>query len=281
MKIINLIENTPGAPGCAYEHGLSFYIETGKHKILVDTGASGAFADNAQVLGIDLTQVDLLFLSHGHYDHSGGIMRFAEINPHAKIIMQEGALEGYYHLYPNDAKYIGVDRAGIMSLPGLELISGNVEIDEELKIFTGVTGRKLWPKGNRELVMATDVDWVQDEFRHEQYLVIECEGKKILVSGCAHNGILNILEEYERLYGGAPDVVISGFHMMQKNGYDEEDVRTIREIAHILKDTTTMYYTGHCTGEEPFNIMKEIMGDKVVWVHSGEEIIELAEAINI
>ena len=73
MKIINLIENTPGIPNCGYEHGLSFYIETKNHRLLVDSGATDLFLWNAKTLGIDLTKVDTMILSHGHYDHGGGI----------------------------------------------------------------------------------------------------------------------------------------------------------------------------------------------------------------
>ena len=73
MRIINLMENTKGAEGCVWEHGLSFYIETKKHKLLADTGASEAFLKNAVVLGIDLRRVDTVILSHGHYDHGGGL----------------------------------------------------------------------------------------------------------------------------------------------------------------------------------------------------------------
>lgn len=72
MRIITLIENTPGAPGCVHEHGLCLYIETARHTLLMDTGATGAFADNAATLGLDLTRVDTVVLSHGHYDHAGG-----------------------------------------------------------------------------------------------------------------------------------------------------------------------------------------------------------------
>ena len=79
------MEDTDGGNGCVYEHGLSFYIETKKHKLLLDTGASDATLKNAEKLGIDLTQVDTVILSHGHYDHSGGIMAFAKLNPTAKI----------------------------------------------------------------------------------------------------------------------------------------------------------------------------------------------------
>ena len=74
MKIQNLVENEQGKNGCLAEHGLSVYLETGKHKLLVDTGATDAFLRNAEFLGIDLKEVDILILSHGHYDHGGGIL---------------------------------------------------------------------------------------------------------------------------------------------------------------------------------------------------------------
>ncbi|MFR0986450.1 MAG: MBL fold metallo-hydrolase [Frisingicoccus sp.] len=92
MKIVNLIENTEGCSGCASEHGLSFYIET-KHKLLVDTGATDAFVRNAKMLGVDLKAVDTVILSHGHYDHGGGLPAFIKINSKAKIYIRTAALE--------------------------------------------------------------------------------------------------------------------------------------------------------------------------------------------
>ena len=111
---------------------------------------------------------------------------------------------------------------------------------------------------------------MQDEFDHEQYLVISCDNKKILISGCAHNGILNILEAYRQRYQNDPDAVISGFHIMKKAGYTESDIAMIKETAEILKQTDIQFFTGHCTGEVPYTIMKEILGDQLEWVHSGK-----------
>lgn len=269
MKIINLIENTPGAPGCLYEHGLSFYIETKDHKLLVDTGASDKFIKNAETLGVNLKAVDTVILSHGHYDHSGGILAFAEQNGTAKIYLQKTAGEAYYHADPQEVRYIGIDPE-IQSLPQLEWVPGDKKLDEELELFSGVTGRKLWPKGNLILKKKVGETFVQDEFDHEQYLVISCDNKKILISGCAHNGILNILEGYRQRYQNDPDAVISGFHMMKKAGYTESDIAMIKETAEILKQTDIQFFTGHCTGEVPYAIMKEILGDQLEWVHSGK-----------
>lgn len=112
MRIVTLIENTPGDPRCACEHGLSLYLETHDHRLLMDTGSTGAFADNAEALGIDLTRVDTVVLSHGHYDHAGGLLRFAALNPGAPIYLQAGADGDFYH----GDRYIGIDKA-ITALP--------------------------------------------------------------------------------------------------------------------------------------------------------------------
>lgn len=271
MRIINLIENTEGNKGCLYEHGLSFYVETASHRLLVDAGATNAFMENAKKLGVDLEKVDMMILSHGHYDHAGGILAFAEKNPKARILMQRTAGEEYYHKSDVIEKYIGIDPQ-ILALGQVEMIDGDKKIDDEIFLFSGVTGRRLWPSGNRELKVKREDRFYQDEFLHEQYLVLEENGKKVLLSGCAHNGILNILEKYREIYGNDPDVVISGFHMRKKSGYTEEDMDTIRKIAEELKKTDTIYYTGHCTGETPYQIMKECLGEQLVYVHSGDEI---------
>ena len=270
MKIVNLMDNLPGSSGCLCEHGLSYYIETDNHKLLMDTGASAQFLENAKMLSVDLTAVDTVFLSHGHYDHAGGILPFAKMNKTAKIYLQKGAAKEYYSVKP-EREYIGID-PDIQKLTQVEWLDGGKKLDEELEVFSNVTGRKLWPKDNLTLKRKEAEGYVQDEFDHEQYLVISCEEKKILVSGCAHNGILNILDAYRSRYGGDPDVMISGFHMMKNTGYDETDIALIRETAETFAKTDIKLYTGHCTSEPAYLIMKEILGAQIVWVHSGDSI---------
>lgn len=266
-----MVENTKGSAGCLFEHGLSFYAECNGHKILIDTGATNLFLTNAKMLGIELKQVDMLVLSHGHYDHSGGILEFAKINNRAVIYMQKQATGSFYHKEEQEERYIGID-ARITELPQLKMLEGGGVLDKGITVFAGVKGRRLWPDGNTVLKEKREGIFVQDDFSHEQYLVLEENGKTVLISGCAHNGILNILEKYEEVYGEMPDVVISGFHMKKKNGYAKKDVEVITQIAEELKKIPTIFYTGHCTGEEPFQIMKGIMGEKLIYVHSGDEI---------
>lgn len=272
MKIVNLIEDTKGVNGCHHEHGLSFYIETENHKLLLDTGATDAFLDNAIVLGIDLKKVDTVIISHGHYDHTGGLLAFTAINPSAKIYIQKAACGEFYNYRNQEEKYIGMDKR-ISELPQVVFLEGDLQIDNELSIFTGVTGRKLWPKGNEILKKKCGSEFVQDDFCHEQYLVITEGEERVLLSGCAHNGILNILEKFKEHFGGFPTHVISGFHMMKKSDYTLEDTRMIEETARILSNMDTKFYSGHCTGEYPLGVLKGILKEKIVEMHSGEGIM--------
>lgn len=275
MRIINLVENTEGASGCGFEHGLSFYIETEHHKLLADTGASDLLLKNAEKLGIDLTKVDTVILSHGHYDHGGGILPFAEINPAAKIYIPAAAFGAYYSLRDGAPRYIGLAEE-IRRLPQVVIVGGTAacifRIDDELSLFSGIGNTYPIPSANRNLRVKTKQGLRQDDFRHEQCLVVSEGGRKVLLSGCAHHGILNVLDRYRELFGGEPDVAISGFHMMKKNGYSEEDLDMIADTAKELCKVSTVFYTGHCTGTEPFEAMKKIMGGQLRYVHSGDEI---------
>ena len=276
MRIINLVENTEGASGCGFEHGLSFYIETEHHKLLADTGASDLLLKNAEKLGIDLTKVDTVILSHGHYDHGGGILPFAEVNPAAKIYIPATAFGAYYSLRDGAPRYIGLAEE-IRKLPQVVIVGettgGICRVDDELSLFSGIGSTYPVPSANRNLRIKTKKGLRQDDFRHEQCLVI-CEGgRKVLLSGCAHHGILNVLDRYRELYGGEPDAAISGFHMMKKSGYSDEDINMIINTALELKKYRTVFYTGHCTGVEPYNAMKKLMDDQLRYVHSGDEIM--------
>ena len=275
MRIINLVENTEGSSGCGVEHGLCFYIETEKHKLLMDTGQTDLLIGNAERLGIDLTLVDTVVLSHGHYDHGGGIMPFAQINPTAKIYVPAAAFGEYYSVNKaGEPHYIGLD-AEIQELPQVVKVTaedGIFQIDDELSLFSGIGNEHPIPSANRRLKKKADEELVQDDFAHEQCLVIKEGVKSILLSGCAHHGILNILDRYIALYGKEPDIVISGFHMMRKHGYSDEDINMIIDTALALRQYKTTFYTGHCTGVEPYNAMKKLMGSQLHYVHSGDEI---------
>ena len=276
MKIINLIENTEGRSSCAYAHGLSFYVETEKHKLLLDLGPSSETLRNADALGINLSGVDTVVLSHGHYDHSGGIIPFTKVNDKALIYMQESAVDDYYADDGKEARprfrYIGIDKA-IAGLPQVRFLHGDKVIDDELELFVIRNRSRELPSANSNLLVLSKDEYQKDDFVHEHCLVIRQDNKSTLMSGCAHNGILSILDAYMEKYGKAPDLVISGFHLMKKTDYNDNEIDEIKAIAKELKNYPTRFVTCHCTGIAAFDLMKDIMGDSLLYVHSGEEVV--------
>ena len=276
MRIINLIEDTKGNNDCISAHGLSFYVEIAKHKVLLDLGPSADTLENAKALGIDLSEIDTVVLSHGHYDHSGGIIPFTKINDKALIYFQESAKEDYYADDGESAieryRYIGIDK-NIVSLSQARIINGDTKIDEGIEVFTIKNRSHKLPSTNKNLLIKKAGSFERDEFIHEHFLVVRENGKSYLLSGCAHNGILSILDAYKSKFNEAPDVVISGFHLMKKSDYSESEIEEIKDIAEELKKYPSRFVTCHCTGIPAFEIMKNILSDKLEYVHSGEEII--------
>jgi len=102
-----------------------------------------------------------------------------------------------------------------------------------------------------------------DDFRHEQYLLLEEGGKRILISGCSHKGILNIVDAFR------PDILIGGFHFMKI-----ESEATLEAAAKKLLEYDTVYYTGHCTGQKQYDYLKTIMGEKLHYISAGT-VLEL------
>lgn len=261
MKVIILMENTACKPQYAAEHGLSLYLETNGHKILFDTGASGAFADNAGLLGIDLSQVDLAVLSHGHYDHGGGIRRFLEINDHAPLYLNCRAFGQYYN---GTEKYIGLDPA-LEGNSRLIFTDNYIKLDDGLELFSCNDRAGSCPVDSAGLTRKQGSDRVPDTFFHEQYLVVSEDGRKIVISGCSHKGILNIMEWLH------PDILIGGFHFMKQEITAQGNSR-LDAAAEKLMEYDTEYYTCHCTGIAQYHYLKEKMGGKLHYLAAGQSL---------
>ena len=252
MKIVTLVENTSSDPQITAEHGLSLYLEMEDQKILFDMGQTSAFARNGERVGIDLSNIDFAVLSHGHYDHGGGLGTFLRINSHAPVYVHKTAFGAHYN---GTEKYIGLDRS-LQSESRLIYTEGDVVITPQI-LLTDCNGMG-WTNDPYGLNRREGDLFQADDFRHEQYLQIREGEKKILISGCSHKGILNIAEHFR------PHVLIGGFHLNKV-----EDSSFLRQIARRLLQTNTRFFTGHCTGSKQFAIMKEIMGENLQSISAG------------
>lgn len=255
MKITVLTENTACRETLTPEHGLSLYIETGSHRILFDAGQTGAFADNAEELGIDLSQVDFAVLSHGHYDHGGGLMRFLSENAAAPVYIRRDAFGQHFNA---SGKYIGLDAA--LKSSGRVILT-----DDTLTIAPGITlhSCNALPRPYGTDSAGLTLDSKPDFFLHEQYLLIEEDRKRILISGCSHKGILNIVSWFR------PDVLIGGFHFMKLS----PDSEALAQAAQSLLQSPTIYYTGHCTGQAQYARLKTILGSRLHSFSTGDTIL--------
>ena len=244
MKITALMENTTDQSNIFFEHGLSLYIETNDHKILFDMGQTELFYKNATELNIDLSLVDIAVLSHGHYDHGGGLKTFLNVNKKAKVYVCPLAFESYYN---GSGKYIGLDKS-LKDEPRLIYVENEKIIDTSLSVFS----KKDEPKpnfiGHFGLTKKVGDELIADEFEHEQYLLIEENGKRVLISGCSHKGIIDIVDWFR------PDVLVGGFHISKITDTDKLD-----KIAASLSAHNTRYYTCHCTGEAQYEYLKSKM----------------------
>ena len=258
MIIKVLTENTTKKENIIPEHGLSLYIETQKHKILFDMGQTDLFYKNSQTMGVDLTKVDIAFLSHGHYDHGGGLQKFFEINNNAFVYLSRFAFGNYYN---GTEKFIGIDK-NLQSHPRIVFVNDKEKIDDELSLFSlneVIDKNKIEAFGLNE---KSNGKFSPDTFRHEHYLVINENKKRIVISGCSHKGVVNIAESLD------PDVLIGGFH------YSKIDPETgvLDKRADELLKTKANFYTCHCTGEEQYGYMKKIMSDRLHYLSAGDEI---------
>lgn len=260
MKITVLSENTPGRSDLRAEHGLSLYIETSKHTILFDTGQSALFAENAEKLGIDLNRVDFAVISHGHYDHGGGLHTFLQRNAHAPVYLSRYAFLPYY----SGTRYIGLD-VSLAAHPRLVFTGDSYRFDRDTQLLSCRGMPSIPADGNIGMNRMDKGALVPDDFLHEQFLLIEKNGKRIVFGGCAHKGISNVICWLR------PDIYIGGFHLKALDPQTQES-RILEKTARILQRFPTQYLTCHCTGEAPFAFLKQRMGQQLCAVRCGDTI---------
>ena len=274
IKIISLLENTSSSPELKSKHGLSIYVETSKHKILFDLGPNELFIKNAQKLDIDIKNIDTVIISHGHSDHGGALAKFMEINKTARIYIKESAFDGHCTKVAGIPFNVGLDNA-LRNRQQITFTSDNYVIDDELMLFSNVTGRKLFSKANNKLFAKKSGKIVLDEFEHEQYLIITNGNKQVMITGCSHNGIVNIIEKYVEIQNGSIDklaCVFGGFHLFNPITRIYESDELISEIAEYLDGLNVKFYTCHCTGKKAYKILKDCMGEQLDYFSTGTMI---------
>ena len=144
MKWTVLSDNRTNNPALATEHGLSVLLETGRHRILLDTGASDLFIRNAQVLGIELSTVDYVFISHGHSDHAGGLQHFVRVNDHAPVIVSPQAVSGRF--YSRRLTHHSITAQWPALPPGrLLTVSQSGEVADGIYVIAPTTSVMSWP----------------------------------------------------------------------------------------------------------------------------------------
>ena len=271
VRIVVLLENTKNSSKLKCKHGLSLYAETETHKILFDMGPNDLFLKNAEVLGVNIADIDIAVISHGHVDHCGGLKYFLEKNKKAKIYLRLQAMEAHYVKVLGMPFYAGINR----KLPSAErfVFTDDIHvIDNELMLFSGATGQFPLPKSDSNLFVKRNGRMIPDDFCHEQNLIITSGESRILICGCAHAGIVNIARSAKALVGSDPTAVIGGMHLYEPTKKRYESAEYIDSIAAELVKSRSSYYTCHCTGEKACEKMKIRLGDRLAYLRTGAEL---------
>ncbi len=260
------MENTaPEGSGLAHEHGLSLLLDYEGRSILLDAGSSGAFADNAAKLGVDLSRIAFGVLSHGHYDHGDGLRRFFQLNQQAKIYTRAGADGSLFSVDSRGVRYIGVHRELWEQYPERFVpTSGRYPLLDGMWLtscthrdpaFTGRAANLVFKRG--------EDDFVPDDYRHEQSLVCRTQRGLALFNSCSHAGIVNIVRDVladfpgERVFA-----VVGGLHMFSPTGTSMNCTPDyVCSVADALRDLgVEEIHTGHCTGEPALALMRRRFG---------------------
>ncbi len=240
MKIITLIDNRTQSDKLDTEHGLSLYIETDDgQKILYDTGQSNLFMHNATKLGVDLNKIDKVIISHGHFDHVGGLAAFLKENKTAKVYMNATIFYYEYFSLKNGVKKLNGFPVELLEYRDRFVFMYSNRCIDNIWLITDINKTHEMPKGNAILYRQKEGVEELDKFEHELILVIDTAKGLCVFTGCAHNGVLNIAttvqsvipsKEIHCLYGG--------FHLIDSKDYVE--VETTEGLNSIADELTNL-----------------------------------------
>lgn len=288
MRATVLIEDESIRDGIGAEHGLSIYIERKDDSLLFDVGGSDLFANNARMLNLSISNVGALFLSHGHCDHTGGLPTFLHLNTTAKIYATPLTFRPYYSLRKNGVfEDIGAPACGIdVQSDRVVLNRGYLGIEQGMFLFSDVKTMEFLSDANRNLFMIAESyegsdfergangdpnTLVNDRFEHEQSMIVTSEsGKKVLIVGCSHRGIVNIMNRCIEILGTAPDYVVGGFHWMIPCKDETIASENLVRMAERLAAYPTKYFVGHCVGRDAFACVQPILKENIFYFGSGD-----------
>lgn len=270
LKATVLMDNTASG-ALKGEWGLAVHIDYNGHAVLLDSGASSAFVQNADALGIDLGAVELAALSHAHFDHSDGMAAFFARNDRAKFYLRAACAENCYSREGLWGKYIGIARGTLRRFAGrIEYASGCVSPMEGVYLL-GHTTPDLAPVGRAAGMFRRErLRRVDDDFAHEQSLIFDTARGLVVFNSCCHAGADVVLQEARAAFPERPvAALIGGFHLYQT---PEEDVRAFTR--RLLDTGVQSVWTGHCTGERALGILEQELGARVGRLCAGA-VIEL------
>ena len=250
ISLTVLVEDSVSSPTLMAEHGLALWINTGAMRLLFDTGQSDLIIANAHKLSVAPDTVDLIALSHGHYDHCGGLAAVLANAPSAvPVYAHPAAFEPKYRRMESAVKDIGIPRPDLEAIRRRRETVRAVTTPTEIAPGLFLTGEipRVHPEEQGGTGFCLDADGRQpDPFLDDQALFIKTSGGTIVILGCAHAGVINTLEYIRRLTGGESiRAVLGGMHLGSVSGerlawtVDALRLFDIRFLAPM-----------HCTGQQ-------------------------------
>ncbi|PSU27185.1 MBL fold hydrolase [Photobacterium phosphoreum] len=279
MILTSLIDNTRlnNRIDLAIERGLSIHVSTMGKSILFDAGSSKAFCDNATLLNVDINNVDAAVISHRHHDHCNGVTHFLDRNSKAPVYFRECEETNYLFKTFGFKSNVGINKQ-LLAKGASQLIFVNqmTEILPNIFIITDLSNKYAKPKGNKYLFTESDGCCKPDSFDHELLLVVKENDGLIVFTGCAHSGVLNMIDTAINHFPHTKiKAVVGGFHLVglplfNSIGGTKKQIEDIGEA--ILNYPIDKLYTGHCTGIKAYHILKGVLGDRLEYFSTGRSI---------